>query len=329
MPEVKGRKDETECYLQPSDIHERDIDLLLLEEFHASPEFQCHFLNLLRDGMTSSALSAKGSVPLNSKFMRCQHSVSNSLGQSDLEVSFSDTKDQVWRVLIENKIYADYQPEQAERYASRGELYKRQHLCSTFITVLTAPAKYIGSARNGFDSSITLENIRSWFENAKSLGLRQACKVGVLNAAIRKKEKVREKSKAITEFWFKYYGLVQQIAPELCMPTPEPRSGGFLYFNPPATSGIKFVHKVNRGQIDLRFHKMGTQVGKLKELFQKHIQIDKMKIVKTHKSAAIRTTVDKLITVDDFEEQKQKVVNCILEAKAVLQWWIEHHQVVT
>ena len=112
------------------------------------------------------------------KFMRCQHSVSNSLGQSDLEVSFSDTEDQVWRVLIENKIYAGYQPEQAERYASRGELYKRQHLCSNFITVLTAPAKYIGSARNGFDSSITLENIRIWFENAKSLGLRQTCKSG-------------------------------------------------------------------------------------------------------------------------------------------------------
>jgi hypothetical protein len=208
-------------------------------------------------------------------------------------------------------------------------LYKKQYLCNAFVTVLTAPAKCVGTARNGFDSSITYENIRSWFENSKSLGLRRVCKVGVLNAAIRKKENLREKSKAITEFWFKYYGLVQEIAPELYMPTPEPHSGGFLYFNPPATSGIKFVHKVNRGQIDLRFARMGTQVSKLKELFQKQIRLDRMKIVKTHKSAAIRTTVDILITVDDFEEQKQKVINCILEAKAVLQWWIEHHQVVT
>ena len=53
---------------------------------------------------------------------------------------------------------------------------------------------------------------------------------------------------------------------------------------------------------------------------QKHIRLDKMKIVKTHKSAAIRTTVDKLITVDDFEEQEEKVKNCILEAQSMLRW---------
>ena len=327
MHDVIGKKDETGWYLHPSDVHERDVDLLLLEELHASPDFQRHFLKLLGDGMTQSAIAAKGKIPLDSQLLHGQHSVSNSLGQSDLEVACRDSKDQVWRILIENKIYAGYQPEQARRYKRRGELYKKRGCCNNFITVLTAPTKFIGTAPNGFDANITYEGIRSWFENSKSLGLRRVCKVGLLNAAIRKKEKVREKSKAITEFWFKYHELVQQIAPELCMPTPEPRSGGFLYFKPPATNGIKFVHKINKGQIDLRFAKMGTQISKVKELFEKHIRPDKMKIVKTHESAAIRTTVQELVSVDDFEEQKEKVTNCITEAKALLQWWIEHRQV--
>jgi glutamate synthase domain-containing protein 3 len=77
---------------------------------------------------------------------------------------------------------------------------------------------------------------------------------------------------------------------DLCVVSTQSLVGGFLYFNPPATSGIKFVLKVNRGHIDLRFAKMETQVSKLKELFEKHIRPDRMKIVKTHKSAAIRTT---------------------------------------
>ncbi len=117
-----------------------------------------------------------------------------------------------------------------------------------------------------------------------------------------------------------------QVVDVTSMPTPEPRSGGFLYFKPPATNGIKFVHKINRGQIDLRFAKMGTQVRKVKELFEKHIRPDKMKIVKTHKSAAIRTSVEPLVSLDDFDEQKEKVTSCIIEAKALLQWWIEHRQ---
>ena len=276
--------------------------------------------------MTQSAIASKGKVPLDSQLVHGQHSVSNSLGQSDLEVAFRDSNDQVWRVLIENKIYAGYQREQAERYARRGGLCKKQRRCCNFVTVLTAPAKYIGTAQNGFDSNITYESIRGWFEESKSLGLQQSCKVGLLNAAIRKKEDVKEKSKRITEFWLKYHELVQKIAPELCMPTPVPRSGGFLYFDPPATCGISFIHKVSLGYIDLQFAKMGKQVQKLKEIFEPHLRPDKMKIVRAHKAAVIRTVVDDLIMEDNFEEQEGRIKNCILEAKTLLQWWIEHRQ---
>jgi hypothetical protein len=322
------KKDETEQYLHPSDVRERDVDLLLLEELHASPDFQRHFLKLLGDGMTPAAIETKGKVPLDSRFVHCHHSVRGPLGQSDLEVAFSDTKDQVWRVLIENKIYAGYQPEQAQRYARRGELHKKQGRCGTFVSVLAAPKSYVGTAPNGFDSSITYESIRSWFEDSKALGLRQFCKVGLLNAAIRKKENVREKSKQITEFGYKYHELVLKLAPELCMPAPVPRSGGFLFFQPPATASVRFIHKVNRGCIDFQFAKMGGQVNKLRELFGPYLRSDRMKIVRAHKSAAIRTIVDKLVTVDDFEEQEEKVKNCILEAQSLLRWWIEHRHLV-
>ena len=52
MREVPRKKDETDWYLNPSDVHERDVDLLLLEELHASPDFQRHFPKLVRVGMS-------------------------------------------------------------------------------------------------------------------------------------------------------------------------------------------------------------------------------------------------------------------------------------
>ena len=71
---------------------------------------------------------------------------------------------------------------------------------------------------------------------------------------------------------------------------------------------------------------MGKQIDKIKKLFETHLQPDKMKIVRAHKAAVIRTIVDRLVMEDDFGEQEEKVTNCILEAKVVLMWWIEHRQ---
>ncbi len=118
-------------FLRPSDVTERDIDLLLLEEFHSSADFRSHFIKLL-----------EGLVAPGVHYLSGEHSVANSSGQSDLEIAFLDSDGKKCRMLIENKIAASFQPEQAQRYRKRGELHIRTGICDRFVTVLVARAVY-------------------------------------------------------------------------------------------------------------------------------------------------------------------------------------------
>jgi hypothetical protein len=93
-------------------IRERDIDLLLLEEFHCSEPFQHWFL-----------AQTIGSVSDSIRLCSAAHSVVSSNGESDLVVEFFSSNQERWCFLIENKVDADFQPEQAERYAARRDDY--------------------------------------------------------------------------------------------------------------------------------------------------------------------------------------------------------------
>src|ERR1700693_2158188 len=91
------------AYLQRVD--ERDIDLLLMEEFHVSPDFVTWFCE--RVGLKDI------------EFGGAWHSLTDEDGETDvlLRVRSGDTR---MAVLIENKIAAPEQPEQDARYHLRG-----------------------------------------------------------------------------------------------------------------------------------------------------------------------------------------------------------------
>src|SRR5688572_22073219 len=86
-------------------VSERDIDLLLLEEFHSSPTFQAWFVAQILGGgaVTGELVSAR-------------RSVTQSTGESDVEVAFKCDDGREVRFLIENKLNVGFQPLQAERY---------------------------------------------------------------------------------------------------------------------------------------------------------------------------------------------------------------------
>src|SRR6266446_6305035 len=93
-------------------VAERDIDLLLLEEFHVSDEFRSWFVNqVLPDSLT------------NTSFEGAWHSVTQPrLGESDLLVIVAGSTGGRMALLIENKIDAPPQPEQGARYRERGQV---------------------------------------------------------------------------------------------------------------------------------------------------------------------------------------------------------------
>jgi hypothetical protein len=86
-------------------VVERDIDLLLMEEFHLSEDFVCWFCGKIGfDAVT---------------FAGAWHSVSDTDGQTDLLLRVLREERRVG-VLIENKVGAPEQDLQGERYHLRG-----------------------------------------------------------------------------------------------------------------------------------------------------------------------------------------------------------------
>lgn len=106
---------------------ERDIDILLLQEFATSPGFAEAFQHRI------------GRVP--SPVTGLRHSVHERLGglawgETDIFLSFADGG----HVLIENKITAPFQENQAERYRARAAHHAQSGIAA--LTVLIAPESY-------------------------------------------------------------------------------------------------------------------------------------------------------------------------------------------
>ncbi|MBM4387545.1 MAG: PD-(D/E)XK nuclease family protein [Deltaproteobacteria bacterium] len=106
-------------------VAERDIDLLLLEELNVSPVFSFWLFQQTHSESTN-APSCNGAW----------HSVTHpQFGESDLIVVYENE----FAILMENKIDALAQPEQASRYRKRGEMGCRDGLWQRFLTCIVAP----------------------------------------------------------------------------------------------------------------------------------------------------------------------------------------------
>src|SRR5438093_13558427 len=104
---------------------ERDIDLLLFEEFVASPEFVSWFLSQI-------------GIADQTRLMRVAHSVIALGRESDLELELEGKI----RVLIENKLDAPLQENQANGYRERAKDYVEKMGFASAPTVIVAPASY-------------------------------------------------------------------------------------------------------------------------------------------------------------------------------------------
>jgi hypothetical protein len=113
-------------------VEERDIDLLLMEEFHVSPAFVSWFAVQVRVG--------------DATFAGAWHSVSDTDGETDLllRVVSGGTRT---AILIENKVAAPEQSRQDERYHIRGARSRDAGLFDVYITCMCAPSAYLAGLR--------------------------------------------------------------------------------------------------------------------------------------------------------------------------------------
>lgn len=308
-----------------SGVCERDIDLLLLEEFWSSSNFLQWFV---------SQVVSPNCIAHN--LLEASRSVTQSNGESDLEISFQDSENCEISLLIENKVNASLQPQQAERYTIRGNIYLTQNKCSSFYTIIIAPDRYFNNELDlkGFDKKVSYEVIRDWFINNQDIENRKFYKVALLTAAIEKGTYGYQllADAPVSDFWHKYWQLAEKIAPELKMekPGPKPANAGFIYFRPSVLprkpQRIEIVHKTFRGNVDLQFGGMGEKLDELKTQF-KQFTTSGMKFEKANKSGSIRLYVPPVNPAIDFEEQINEVQKGLEGAKLLLDVYMKSKSV--
>jgi hypothetical protein len=292
---------------------ERDIDLLLVEEFLASPAFLAWFAE-------RSGLKAMPGL----KLLHVERSRSDPTGESDVEVTYQEASGRRVRLLIENKVSAGPQPRQAERYRERAASYLARGECDQCATVLAAPGRYVSATRPtaGFDALVTYESIQDWFASAANLGPRGAYKVRLLQDAIDRGVLGYQPvpDQATGEFWQAYWALAVEHAPELEMrkPKPKPPRSNWPRFRPPGLPRDRtIVHKMRRGHVDLEIRGHGRLLSKVRAEFGPLLDAD-MEITEASKSAAIRLLVPTLDLSAGVEPQRDAILQGLDAAKRLL-----------
>ena len=297
-------------------VCERDIDLLMLEEFVSSKAFLAWFADRVSGVAANQVISVR-------------RSVTQTGGESDIELEFESSTEERCLFLIENKVAAAFQKDQSSRYRQRAKDYLATGEFDLCLTVLIAPSSYLsgGSSEAEFDHVMTYEDIVDWFKS-QGESQRVAYKLYLLNSAINKARSGYNpvEDAPVTDFWHKYWKLASDLAPELELPEPEgkPAGAGFVHFRPKSLpKGVHIIHKLMHGRVDLEIAGAASRVAQLSEILEPLLESG-MKIVRTNKSVAVRLLAEQLNTAADFDAQQPLIVQALHEAKRLLFWALKN-----
>ena len=288
-------------------IAEREIDLLLLMALHASGGFRAFMT-----GMTAGAGDHE--------FLGAWRSVFDQTGETDLLLLLRAPDGARVAVLIEDKIDAAFQPDQAARYRIRGERGCPDNW-DRFVTVLCAPAERVEPVRGAWDATLTYEAI------ADDLDRRADSFAPFVAGALRDAVSKHRLGSFIadehaTGFWAKY-GLLQRTEfPALRMtPLSEVRSrndpwprfaAGTL---PPS---IKLEHKAWKGCVDMTFS--GVAYGELRARLDGMLP-EGFEICRTPPSSAVRVSVKSILSAEPFAPQADAARSAFRAIEALLGAW--------
>lgn len=213
-------------------------------------------------------------------------------GETDLVVIFESALGS-HLALIENKIAADFQPEQAARYALRRGFLLQQGATSAR-TILLAPGAYMTRAgAEAFDDKISYEEV---FDILRSQAdPRSKFLAGTIDSAIKQYTSgyVPTPDALVSAMREGLWSVGSRIAPNLNFPKPGLRPGRstWIYFT--RASGfsredlkrVTIAYKAERGQVDLQFSRTAAQ-----DLAEKASALldATMQIVPASNSASIR-----------------------------------------
>jgi hypothetical protein len=275
--------------------YERDVDLLLAEEFAVNPKFADRFKAVTKFAGESAAVAD------------FWISKSNSLGESDLIVIYQRPQGSRFALLIEDKVDATLQPEQARRYRLRAERDIKDGHYAVCELVLCAPSYYLDHHNDldGFDRRISLEQVADMFDQEGDL--RAAYRADFLKNAGSKRVNAwrRENDDETNKFWNAAYKLASHEFPILEMKAPAlTKDSVWITIRPHDLPTMpKYVYvalKGDKGHIDLTFTQTTAHIF---HPLIKHLLDPDMAVHQTGAAAAVRLESPRFQITDGVVEK--------------------------
>lgn len=302
--------------------YERDIDLLLAEEFATSPAFANWF----------SAHTKFSSIDV--VFSDVYVSKSDNTGESDLVVVFEEARgNQRVALLIEDKIDAPLQPEQLKRYRLRGQAEVSRGDYNDFEIILCAPEAYRHAHPElvEFKPFVSYEAISEFLEKHDPSARGKYRANFIATAAKRNANTwIRIDDAATNAFWNAAYEIATREFPILEMkPLEVTKDSTWINFRPhdmptrPQRVYVSF--KGDRGYMDLTFtgaaaHGMSARIARLLD--------PDMTVHQTGKSAAIRLKVEGFKTSEPVKSALIRVRNAFAACERLIRFYRAHREVL-
>ncbi len=290
-------------YCKFSDVSERDMDLLFLEEIASSQDFLNILLSKINlfDATVCSVEQSKVDVEY---------------GESDMTVVVVKNGNK-YGLLIEDKIDAVAMPNQSERYIARGEIGKQNGDYKDFFVFIIAPKKYLEENEEAqkYPNKITYEECLEYFrlrEDNRSIFKKQQ-----IEQAIYKQKHGYQVivNTAVTEFWDKYITYKEEHYPDLWLVSkrgPKGVNARWPHFNT-ILDDMFIYHKSESGYVDMTILGAADKIIDLEKELAKILgdfTAQGLSVVKTGKSAAIRKRVPEIDFTKPFENYEKEISLC-------------------
>ena len=297
--------------------YERDVDLLLAEEFAVSPAFAAWVL-----GLTGFAGREATVVDV---FV----SRSDADGESDLVVVYEETDaGRRFALLIEDKVDAPLQPDQERRYRLRAAREVERGDYQAYEVLLFAPGAYVGAHPDaaGFDRVVSYEDIAAFLLAADASPRSRYRANFVATAAMRNANTWKRVGDAATDaFWDVAYAMATQEFPILeRKPMRLTKGSSWIEIRPRDLPGARKVYvllKGDRGFVDLTFTGSATTPF---AAAASALIAPGMSIHATGRSTAIRLVVEGFSPLEPLDEGMPKVRRAFVACATLVEFYRTH-----
>ncbi len=284
-------------------ILERDIDLLMVRQFSLPSKKIIHLF--------AEKASIKNADKL--KVIKVSHSVMTSDGESDIEVILESGREKV-AFLIEDKIDAVAQPEQASRYEIRALKAVENEKFNKYYVFIVAPQKYLDSNIEAalYPNRISYEELRD--------GLEEDFDRAIIDKALDESKHgyIPIEDRKVTDFWNKLYDFVDEKFPDTFIirgRKGESRGSNARWITIKSGKGTNLQIKADRGYVDLEISGYADKFQEFSKNNQELLDRKKLYLRMASKSLAIRSYIEHIDFEGDFESQSGYLEDAFAKAK--------------